>query len=428
MNFNEQLKRGVTVFLTICTCFCNVVEAKPVELGIDRIFSPEYIGLIKEKRVGLVSHHCAINRDRKSSLMLFFENENICKLTTLFTLEHGFYGSVFAEVEKNESDLFPKLHVYSLQNAESGLTEESLRDVDVIVYDVQDIGVRSYTFMHALFKILCGAAKQGIPVIVLDRPNPMGGKIIDGPLQKFVAAEGTATFGLPYCHGMTIAELAGFFKSYHKLQVSLNVVPMKGWNRSMSFNDTELPWIPTSPQIPEAETAFFYATTGLIGYLSLTSIGVGYTLPFKILGAPWIDSSQLVKSLNQQNLPGVVFLPFQYEPFFGKYKMQECSGVLLSITDKRIFKPVETQFVILGVLKTLYPQRFSLALQSLKKVPGRFEEFTELVGSQEVLKIMMHKKYIAWPLKEICRQSRRDFESERIQYLIKEYADSEVSN
>ncbi|MBI3211451.1 MAG: DUF1343 domain-containing protein, partial [Simkania negevensis] len=172
---------------------------------------------------------------------------------------------------------------------------------------------------------------------------------------------------VPYCHGMTIGELARFFNEEYKVGCKLKVIPMKGWKRSMSFKDTGLGWIPTSPHIPEPDTPLFYASTGILGELSIVNIGVGYTLPFKLVGAPWIDAKMFAEKLNNQKLPGVYFSPFHYRPFYGSYKDEECHGALIQIRNPKIYRPLAVQYMIIGLLKSLYPEKVKHALSKVEK-------------------------------------------------------------
>ena len=183
----------------------------------------------------------------------------------------------------------------------------------------------------------------------------------------------------------------------------------------MSFQDTGLPWIPSSPHIPEASTALFYPTTGLLGELSLVNIGIGYTLPFKLVGAPWIDADKLAETLNQQKAAGVHFEPFHYRPFFGKFAQKDCQGVLIVVTDREAFRPVSTQYMIIGVLKNLYPKEFKEALTAAK---AKLELFNKANGTDEVYKLMSETPHIIWPLKSLHQEQREAFLKKRKKYLL----------
>jgi uncharacterized protein YbbC (DUF1343 family) len=224
---------------------------------------------------------------------------------------------------------------------------------------------------------------------------------------------------VPYCHGLTVGELAKYFNGESHVGCDLIVIPMQGWQRKMTFEETGLAWIPTSPQVPEAQTTFYYPMTGLIGELQIVSIGVGYTLPFKVIGAPWMDAEHLAKLLNRQNFPGVYFHPFHYTPFFGRFAREQCHGVLIIITDPHSFLPVSTQFLILGVLKTSYPSQFQQAL--MKESNERLEMFNKVAGTAEVYRILKEEPYVIWKLRALHQKERALYLQRRKAYLIPEY-------
>ena len=262
------------------------------------------------------------------------------------------------------------------------------------------------------------AAKRGIAVIVLDRPNPLNGLTIDGPLLEKKWRSFVGYIDVPYCHGMTVGELASYFNEETNVGCKLTVVPMQGWKREMRFSETGLTWVPTSPNIPEAETVFFYPSTGLIGELQLVNIGIGYTLPFKVIGAPWIDAVHFTNYLNQQNFPGVHFLPFYYRPLYGKFAGQNCQGALIIIKDYQKYLPVSTQYLILGMLKSLYPKPFKEALAACK---GREEMFNKVNGTAEVYRLLNQEPYIIWKLLALHKKERETFKYKRQKYLISDY-------
>jgi uncharacterized protein YbbC (DUF1343 family) len=186
----------------------------------------------------------------------------------------------------------------------------------------------------------------------------------------------------------------------------------------MTFVDTGLLWIPTSPNMPEASTPWYYPATGILGELQIVSIGVGYTLPFKVVGAPWIDAKQFSEALNAQNMPGVYFHPFYYRPFFGKFSQELCQGVLLTVTDQHRYLPVQTQYLLIGILKSLYPNQFQAALETSK---GRREMFCKVNGTDAVYDALSQEKYIVWKLRELHKARRDAFKAVREKYLIQAY-------
>lgn len=406
------MKTLLSLFLLCCfPLFCS---AAAVQLGAD-LFLSERGHLLQGKRVGLVTNHTGVDSHRRSTLDLLLQDKNI-QLTALFAPEHGIYGH--AHASETVADLKgPRgIPIYSLYGKTRRPTEEMLSKVDILVYDIQDIGCRSYTYTTTLFYVMEEAAKAHIPVIVLDRPNPINGLTVDGPMLNPRWRSYIGYINVPYCHGMTIGELALFFNETSHIGCQVEVIKMKGWKRSMSFADTGLTWIPTSPYIPEPNTPYYYATTGLLGELSLVNIGIGYTLPFKVIGAPWIRAESFAKALNDQNLPGAAFLPFRYRPFYGAYQDKECQGVIVVITDPLTFRPVTTQWMILGILKNLYPKHILSRLKTID--PSKKELFSKACGSSAPLELLEKEPYVAWKLITLDKEERSRFLEERKRHLL----------
>lgn len=390
-----------------------------VKLGIDTLF--ENYEVLKGKNVGLITNHTAINSRFELTLDIFKKHSKEFKLVAVFAPEHGLYGDHYADNLVADAEL-EGIPLYSLHGKTKRPTAQMLDAIDVLVYDIQDIGCRSYTYISTLFYCMEEAAKKNIKVIVLDRPNPLGGYIVDGPLLEEKWRSFLGYVNVPYCHGMTVGELARFFNEEYKIGADLLVIAMKGWKREMTFEKTGLRWMPTSPQIPEGDTPFFYPTTGLIGQLSLTSIGIGYTLPFKVVGAPWLDAEKFTAKLNELKLPGVTFTPFYFRPFFGKFKSQECQGIKIFVTDAKAFLPVTTQYSILGVIKALYPKQFKEALDDLMKVDSKKESFNKLNGSEEILRIISQENYFIWKIRERFQKEKEKFLPIRRKYLNPSYS------
>ena len=292
--------RFTRLFLFLCFhLFC--LELYSLDLGVDVFVQSSELSLLHKKRVGLISNHTGVNKQLVPTLEVL--QKKGVHVAALFCPEHGWSGSGYA-FEKIGDSVVGNIKLYSLHGSTRRPTKEMLNEVDLIIYDIQDIGVRSYTYATTLFYVMEEAAKHQIPVIVFDRPNPINGLIIDGGMLDNAWRSFIGYLNVPYCHGMTIGELALFFNEEYQVGCKLKVIPMKGWKRKMSFKDTGLSWIPTSPHIPEADSPLFYASTGIIGELDLVNIGVGYTLPFKVIGAPWINGEEFATKLNQQKLPG----------------------------------------------------------------------------------------------------------------------------
>jgi uncharacterized protein YbbC (DUF1343 family) len=387
-----------------------------VQLGVDVFFQEGIVDELKGKRVGLITNHTGVDSAMRSTIDLFLERSPGLKLVALFAPEHGLNGQAYAFEEVEEMKGPAGIPVYSLHGRTRKPTEHMLQGIDVLVFDIQDIGCRSYTYTTTLCYVMEEAAKRNIPVMVLDRPNPINGLIVDGPMLQKKWRSYIGYLNVPYCHGMTIGELARFFNEKYQIGCKLKVIPMKGWKRSMSYADTGLTWIPTSPYIPESDTPHYYASTGLLGELSLVNIGIGYTLPFKVVGAPWIKAKQFSDKLNEQKLPGVHFLPFHYRPFYGAYKGKDCQGIMIIVTDSKSYRPVSTQYMILGILKNLYPKQVLAKLNELEAL--KKDLFCKANGNDDMLTLLREEKYVAWKLILYEKEERERFLQERKKFLI----------
>lgn len=391
--------------------------AAAVSLGIDQLATGKYNHLLKGQRVGLITNQTAVNAQMESTIELLKRHARKGGFTfsALFAPEHGLTGSSHANTSIQDGRDPEGLPIFSLHGSTKRPTQEMLSHVDVLIFDIQDIGSRSYTYVSTLFYAMEEAAKHGVRVIVLDRPNPINGVTVDGPMMEERWRSFVGYINVPYCHGMTVGELARFFNEEYKVGCHLEVIPMQGWKREMTFRETGLPWVPTSPHIPESSTAWYYPTTGILGEISMVSIGVGYPLPFKIVGAPWIDADIFAAKLNAQQFPGVRFHPFHFKPFYGSFTGQECHGVLIVITDDRKYLPVSTQYLLIGILKSLYPRQFK---NSLQKASHRKEMFSKVNGTDEVWRLMQSEPYIVWKLKELDHAKRERFKMKREKYLL----------
>jgi uncharacterized protein YbbC (DUF1343 family) len=386
-----------------------------VEPGIE-VFLKEHMELIKGKKVGLITNHTAVDGQLRSTASLLKAHAKDFSLIAFFAPEHGFNGVAYAG-EKVEKEVdHSGIPIYSLHGKTRRPTAEMLKGIDVLIYDIQDIGVRSYTYATTLFYSMEEAAKLGIEVIVLDRPNPINGILVDGPMLDAKWRSFIGYINVPYCHGMTIGELARFFNGEYKVGCKLKVVCMQGWKREMTFKDTGLFWVPPSPQIPESDTPLFYATTGLIGELNMVSIGVGYTLPFKVIGAPWIKAKEFASKLNSQGLPGVHFIPFYYRPFFGLYKGEDCQGIMILPTNFHTFRPLSTQYLVMGMLKTLYPKKMTAKLKEIHANSKSL--FCKANGNEKIFSLLETEKYAAWKMIEFQKEEHHPFLAKRQKYLL----------
>jgi uncharacterized protein YbbC (DUF1343 family) len=394
-------------FFLACAVFGTGVSP-----GVDVFFQEKRYEGWKGKRVGLITNHTGVNSKMESTLNLFLKSE-VIHLTALFAPEHGLFGQYYA-AESVDHQRLKNVPVHSLHGETRRPSPEMLKDLDIVVYDIQCTGVRAYTYPTTLFYMMEAAAKADIEVVVFDRPNPINGLVVDGLMMEDKWRSFIGYINVPYCHGMTIGELANFFNTEYKVGCKLTVVPMKGWQRSMSYSDTGLQWIPTSPNVPEPDTPLYCPSTGLLGELQICNIGIGFSLPFKIVGAPWIRAIEFAEMLNAQKLPGVHFQPFYYRPFWGMNKGVDCQGVLIRVTDSKIYRPVAIQYLILGILKSLYPKEFMLRLGKT----GPKDLFCKANGTELVYQIISEEKYPAWKLIDLQKAEREAFMELRKKYLL----------
>lgn len=392
---------------------------RAVAPGVTVFFGQCHDKSLEGKRIGLILNQTSVDDQMRPTLRLFLKRAPALNIVALFSPEHGFQGQYRAD-RPIEDGQETGLKIYSLYGTTRRPTAEMLQNIDVLIYDIQCIGSRAYTYPTTLFYVMEEAAKKGIEVVVLDRPNPINGLTIDGPMLDEKWRSFIGYVNVPYCHGMTIGELARFFNGEYRIGCKLRVIPMKGWSRSMSYADTGLPWIPPSPNIPEADTPLFYPSTGLLSGLKLLNIGVGYTLPFKIVGAPWINAKTYAQKLNEQKLPGVFFVPFYFKPFYGLYRDEECQGVLIRITDSTHYRPVSVQYALIGVLKSLYPNEFKQALGQIQSL----ELFHQANGTDAIFRILSEEKYATWKLLAFQQAERAAFATTRQKYLLPEYPEN----
>ena len=352
------MKKLLFIILLMLICFSfsfaeNQIIVKP---GIDVLLENQ-IDLLKNKNVGLITNPTGININMKSTIDLFYENPEI-NLVAIFGPEHGARGNVNAGDKVDDIvDEKTGVKIYSLYGKNRKPNAEMLKDIDVLVYDIQDIGCRSYTYIYTMSHAMEAAKENNIPFIVLDRPNPLGGNLVDGPILEKQYKSFVGMYPIPYVYGMTCGETALFFNKEYDINCDLIVVKMDGWKRNMTFEETGLQWVPTSPHIPHISSALFYPTTGIIGELHTLDIGIGYTKPFEYLGQTWIDGEELAEELNGRNLKGVYFRPIYYTPYYFKNEKKHLQGVQIHIIDSKVFKPVEIQIHLMTAVKKLYPEK-----------------------------------------------------------------------
>jgi uncharacterized protein YbbC (DUF1343 family) len=365
ISYSVFLLAAVMVIAFTGTCLgatATEVKAPVVRLGIDNI--DQYLKIFAGKRVGLISNATGINSDYQSSIDVLYAKT---KLVALFSPEHGLRGAVKAGDDVNsQKDAKTGLPVFSLYGDTKKPKPEMLKGIDVLAFDIQDIGARSYTYIYTMAYAMQSAKENGKTFVVFDRPNPVGGVEVEGGLIKSGYESFIGMYPIPIRHGLTVGELARLFNKEFKINCDLVVVPMTGWKRDMYYSDTGLPWVMTSPNIPTPDTALTYPATGIFGGTSISE-GVGTTRPFDFVGAPGMNAEAFADSMNALKLPGVVFRPAYFRPQFGQYVGKECGGVQLHITDRRAFRPVRTGVTLLYTIQETNPD-FSYNLKG-KGIP-----------------------------------------------------------
>lgn len=375
------MKNRIALLSTFLFLVTTVLGAQKVKTGIE-VLRDSGFKILQGKRVGLITNPTGVDSQLKSTVDILNEASGV-KLVALYGPEHGVRGDVYAgDKVETTIDKQTGIPVYSLYGKTRKANAEMLKGVDVLVYDIQDIGCRSYTFISTMGLAMEAAAENNIELVVLDRPNPIGGLKVEGPLveDKFISF--VSQFKIPYLYGLTCGELAKMLNGEKMLDkvCKLTVVPMKGWKRSMTFDQTGLPWVLTSPHIPNNNSAYYYAASGILGEFSFMSIGVGYTLPFQVFTKDSIDALALTKRMNDLHLPGVLFRPIFMKPFYAVGKGLNYSGVQLYLTDYKKVRLTEIQFFVMQEMAGLYPDKkcFGPEMQS------RFDMFDKVCGSDQV--------------------------------------------
>ena len=376
------------VIVPSCTAKAGQEPSKEVvKTGIDVLESNGFKQL-QGKKIGLVTNPSGVNNKLVSTVDILANAPGV-ELVALYGPEHGVRGDIHAG-DKVSDDVDPKtgVPVYSLYGKTRKPTPEILKDVDAIVYDIQDNGCRSFTFISTLGLLMEAAAENGKEVIVLDRPNPLGGNKVEGNLVEAGNFSFVSQFEIPYLYGLTVGELAKMLNEEGMLKgekgnndtivkCNLTVVPMEGWSRDMVYTDTKLPWVLPSPHMPQAETSYYYPATGILGELGYMSIGVGYTLPFQMVAAQWINAAEFADALNALALPGVTFRPINIKPFYSVGKGENMGGVQIYITDYAKAHLTSIQFYIMQEVARMYPEHEVMANAD----KGRFRMFDLVSGS-----------------------------------------------
>jgi uncharacterized protein YbbC (DUF1343 family) len=408
--------RKVTAFVTLAFAFTAMAfsQTPRVKLGVEVLRESNFTEL-KGKRVGLITNPTGVDSKLKSTIDILFEAKEVT-LVALFGPEHGVRGNFTAgDKIENAIDSATNLPMFSLYGKTRKPTTDMLKGIDALVYDIQDIGVRSYTYISTMGLAMEAAAEHHIEFFVLDRPNPFGGIKIEGNIVEQGFESFVSQYPIPYVYGLTCGELAKMLNDEHMLKTrcKLTVIPMKGWKRSMTWKDTGLQWVPTSPHIPEATSAFYYVSTGMLGELGVTSEGVGYTIPFQTFATEWIDPKLFTDKLNALKLEGILFRPITFKPYYGKHKDKNLHGAHVYITDYAKAQLMSVQFYCLQVHAELYPDKNPFALAD----SSRLKMFDKICGSSQVRKLFTQRMQFA-DLKHFLSKDVAAFRATAKKYLM----------
>ncbi len=390
---NNRLQVIFCCLFMLCSPFQSWARNKQVMTGIDML-EQQAFKCLQGKRVGLITNPTGVNRHLVSTVDVL-NNAPGVNLVALYGPEHGVRGDVHAgDKVDNIKDAKTGLPVYSLYGKTRKPTAEMLKDIDVLVYDIQDIGCRSFTFISTMGLAMEAAAENGKEFVVLDRPNPIGGLKVEGNITDNDCISFVSQFKIPYLYGLTCGELAQMLNGEgmlnNSVQCKLTVVKMKNWKRKMNYAATGLQWIPSSPHIPQAVTAYYYPTSGILGELGYMSIGVGYTIPFQMFAASWINAIQLADAMNAHHLSGVTFRPIYLKPFYSVGKGEQMQGVQMHITDYQAAQLTPIQFILIEEIARLYPEHSVMEHADTK----RFGMFDKVSGSKQIReRLALHNRW-----------------------------------
>ena len=374
-------------------------------LGIERV--DEFKEIFEGKRIGLITNPTGIDGNFKSSIDILAEKTN---LVCLYSPEHGVRGSLQAGVAlESYVDEITNLPVYSLYGKNKKPGKDLMDLVDIMAIDIQDCGSRYYTFIYTMAYSMMACKEFGKTFVVFDRPNPVGCDRVEGNLLELEYRSFVGYYSIPQRHGMTIGELAKLFNEEFEIGCDLKVIPMQNYERWMSFEDTHLPWVIPTPNMPTIQTCYAYNTTCVFEGTNVAE-GRGTTTPFELVGAPWLKSEELADRLNKYNLPGVYFRPQYFTPMFSKYEKELCGGVFLHITDRKAFNAMKTSWVMLEEIRKNNPE-FKVNKPYVEGHPSLFDHE---VGT----KYMIEQTYSLEKELEILDEDAAKFTKTREKYLI----------
>jgi uncharacterized protein YbbC (DUF1343 family) len=405
------------VFLSVIGFYLTFsVTAQKVKTGLEVLQTMDFAPL-KGKRVGLITNPTGVDHQLRSNIDILFASKE-CKLVALFGPEHGVRGDYAAgDYVSNFTDPVTGIPVYSIYGKTRKPTKEMLDGIDVLVYDIQDIGSRSYTYISTLGLAMEAAAENNMEFVVLDRPNPLGGVKMEGLITRPGFFSFVSQFPIPYVHGLTVGELALYLNNEgllsNGIHCKLQVIAMKGWKRKMTFEQTGLPWVPTSPHIPHQYSPEFYPVSGILGELYVMSIGVGYTLPFQLFAAEWIDAEKLAAQLNALQLPGLIFRPVHFSPFYSISKGTMVHGVQVHISGFKKANLTLAQFYVMQECHKLWPEKNLFEMCE----PSRLGMFDKVCGSDTIRKTFS-KTFTVSSIQDIWMQETGPFREKAKKYFL----------
>ena len=412
MKFPATIIGGILILISTQQC----AQFSKVQTGLENLIV-NYNHKIAFKRIGIVTNNTGVNIKGTPIWKLLKDLPNV-DVAAVFSPEHGLFGEAAAgeRVDYSESDEeLPPL--YSLYGTTRKPTKKMLEGIDLLIYDIQDIGARFYTYISTMGLIMEAAAESGIPCLILDRPNPLTGKLITGPILDLEASSFVGLYPIPSVYGLTPGELALMIsdQSWIEAVPSIEVVPLTGWSRDMWYDETGMPWVPPSPNIPNLETAIVYPGTVLIEATNVSE-GRGTDHPFRWIGAPWIDSNELSDAMNIIGLHGVTFSPIEFTPHSipgaapnPKNNTQTCNGVEIIRTNRDIFSPVIVGIQLLQTISLLYPQKLKIKEAGLNR----------LFGSDRLSKSLGDTDAVNQLIEEIKKESGQFHEYAKQYYLYK---------
>lgn len=388
-----------------------------VKTGI-QVLKESHFAALKGKKVGLITNPTGVDEQLKSTVDLFYQSPQV-EMVALFGPEHGVRGNYSAGKKiSNKRDPITGIPVYSLYGNSKKPDPHMLRDIDVLVYDIQDIGVRSYTYISTMGLAMEAAAENDIEFMVLDRPNPLGGNKIEGNLAEEAYFSLVGAYPIPYIYGLTAGELATMINEEGWLsggkKCDLTVIEMQGWYRNLPFKSCNLPWVPSSPHIPHAQLAQYYVATGILGELGFFNIGVGYTLPFELLGAEFINPYLIAESLNNYYKGNVIFRPLSYTPYYGSKANKLLHGLQIYILEPDSVELMSIQFKFLEVFHKIYPN-----VDIIEESKTRMNMFDKVCGSASIREAFF-THYLYSDIEMILKKDTEAFRKKASRYYLYE--------